>query len=890
MLLIDSPIYFPICYVYYVFLCGKGMRLHDESAASVPGNNKQDVLVTRRLSEELLTKVSGVSSNSLDSDVRSVVVASLKVNLGRGKSGTIVMRDNDDVEQLADSFIKEHALPETSKGVIVSKLKKLKKPEVESVDNHAETSQQVMATQATEPQHNLEQDSMRGGLGMFRSLSTKLGFGKEKSDKKSVAEQVEKDNVNQGHEIAKSGHSTRSITSSKAIGDNYTMTIEKRVGFRDEAGLTGVEVGTITVVSNDGKEEAILKVRNDSKRAFTTTSFIRNNNLSASAYHPILTTVGQLQDEFVISDDFRPMANSSVENSSPQFQRDRHDSPSTPLMSPMKGLTMPDRKEINADPPMQVNMTKKFSPYKDTDRGTPGSVDIGSLGQSMDMTPSTTADSVATRKVTDVALSRGNSNVSNGVSTSGQSDVDNGFIAAVSVKIADDKTDEIRVHEGDNAQHLATAFVRKQGLPVSVTAILASQVMGVLKAHKARKEFIVNESETLPPHRISPSPSSQPRSNSNIREVESDTVSVASNLSYVSNGSTASIGSFSSGNISKHKHYHSNRSTPQEDMYNNARHAWSDGKNAEPQKFQDMPVEDLTKKNNELKRSSRSPTTPRSKSALYPGRDRAQFSRSQSIRSTSSNKSRSRSLSPAMSRSVSRMYSDAEFYQEKKDRFKEELKKQEEAHIHDTKCKWRNDMIRHRITGSPAHHPSRTKSAPRSSIRVGTELYAKDLQWKMVRQKSIDDLAYTIKKKKEEEEEVPTFQPTLITKEFNEMNRIRSLLNNKTQATLMQEVGACEHQQHVIDDTRSGCSFKPEINKRSEKLAQKRRLIRENLDLSDMTEGTSSGSEIPRGHGGTEVDDDESRRMSQRSPGNGKKRAKSPALFDHLYNVRRRLY
>ena len=173
---------------------------------------------------------------------------------------------------------------------------------------------------------------------------------------------------------------------------------------------------------------------------------------------------------------------------------------------------------------------------------------------------------------------------------------------------------------------------------------------------------------------------------------------------------------------------------------------------------------------------------------------------------------------------------------------------------------------------------------------MGTELYAKDLQWKMVRQKSIDDLAYTIKKKKEEEEEVPTFQPTLITKEFNEMNRIRSLLNNKTQATLMQEVGACEHQQHVIDDTRSGCSFKPEINKRSEKLAQKRRLIRENLDLSDMTEGTSSGSEIPRGHGGTEVDDDESRRMSQRSPGNGKKRAKSPALFDHLYNVRRRLY
>jgi len=278
------------------------------------------------------------------------------------------------------------------------------------------------------------------------------------------------------------------------------------------------------------------------------------------------------------------------------------------------------------------------------------------------------------------------------------------------------------------------------------------------------------------------------------------------------------------------------------------------------------------------RRSSRSPMTRRRNSAPYPGRSRAEFSRSKSsnISFQSVSSSRSRSLSPAMRRSVSRMYSDAEFYQEKKERFKEELKRQEEAHLHETKSKWKNDLIRHRITGSPQHHPSRTRSAPRSSIQVGTELYAKDQKWMEVRDRSVETLAATLKKKKEEEEEVPTFKPTLITKEFNEANHIRSLLGNKTQATLMQEADGPLQQTLIIDEfVKENDFFKPKISERSEKLAQKRRLLRDTLDLSHSDDGVSGLSQDEEPH--TQHQD------SSRSPGSGKKRAKSPALFEHLY-------
>ena len=255
--------------------------------------------------------------------------------------------------------------------------------------------------------------------------------------------------------------------------------------------------------------------------------------------------------------------------------------------------------------------------------------------------------------------------------------------------------------------------------------------------------------------------------------------------------------------------------------------------------------------------------------------------------------SRARSLSPALRRSVSRLHSDADFYTAKKKRFKEELIKREEEYLHDTKDKWRNDMIRHRITGSSDHLPARTRSAPRSSVKVGSDLYAKDMKWKECRQKSLDTLAASIKEKKDKEEEVPTFQPKLATEEFNDINQISSVVGSKTRAAFLQGVAEQRQQQQGLGLglwPGSGKElFRPKISRRSEMLAQKRRMVRETLDLSHLSSSSSPQQQQqdqqqhlePR-----EDDDSQGRGGATKSPGSGRKRAKSPSLFAHLYQVR----
>jgi hypothetical protein len=299
----------------------------------------------------------------------------------------------------------------------------------------------------------------------------------------------------------------------------------------------------------------------------------------------------------------------------------------------------------------------------------------------------------------------------------------------------------------------------------------------------------------------------------------------------------------------------------------------------------------------------------RRNSAPYPSPARAQFSRSQSqaakMNSSSSSLascvSRGRSLSPAMSRSINRMHSDAEFYQEKKDRFKQELQRQEEAFLHETRCKWRNDMIRHRITGSPEHHPKRTQSAPRSSAKVGTDLYAKDMKWKEVRQKAIDELAATLQQKKAEEDQELTFKPQLITREFNDLNQISSVVGNDTRAAFLREYSE-QRQQQMDKGTWPGQEgsggvawFQPKISQRSEKLARKRRMLRASLDLeldlSQLALNQSTEGSVQEGGGRGREEQREDRREGEGSRersgsrGSARRRTKSPSVFETLHQV-----
>jgi hypothetical protein len=324
------------------------------------------------------------------------------------------------------------------------------------------------------------------------------------------------------------------------------------------------------------------------------------------------------------------------------------------------------------------------------------------------------------------------------------------------------------------------------------------------------------------------------------------------------------------------------------------------------------------------------PATPRKKkkraspvrrnSAPYPSKARSSFSRTSSVEALSQSQSvtslsRSRSLSPAMRRSVSRLHSDAEFYTKKKERFKEELARQEEEYLHDTRDKWRNDMIRHRITGSPQHHPNRIKSAPRSTVKVGVDLYAKDMKWKECRQKSLDALAATIKEKKAEEEEEPTFQPKLATEEFNVANQISSVVWNEAHTAFMQETAEQRQQQqsypgsmNLFPDT-NNCEelFRPKISHRSELLAQRRRMTREAETAEDLLShhsvspphSPSHSPSLPAGTLPPERPQQQQQKQQQKRPeegrgtssvksagsGSGQKRAKSPSLFVHLYQV-----
>mgnify|MGYP003385718735 CR=1 FL=1 len=332
---------------------------------------------------------------------------------------------------------------------------------------------------------------------------------------------------------------------------------------------------------------------------------------------------------------------------------------------------------------------------------------------------------------------------------------------------------------------------------------------------------------------------------------------------------------------------------------------------------------------------TKKPMTRRN-SAPYPDKARSRFGRSSSRAAdahqqalvlsgeisageiSAGSRSGSRSLSPALRRSVTRLHSDAEFYNEKKERFKEELMKHEEDFLHETRDKWRNDMIRHRITGSPQHHPSRTKSAPRSSVAVGLDLYAKDMKWKEVRQRSLDTLAATIKEKKDKEEEKPTFRPKLATEEFNEANQISSVVGNSRRAAHLKEV-AEQRQQQLDQNMWPGSSssdqlFRPKISHKSEMLAQRRRLVRDTLDLSPpgAAAASSPGARVsseqqlqqqqqldqenaPHPNTNRDVSAPISTSTSAsissplKSPGlslsSSKSRAKSPSLFVHLYQV-----
>ena len=127
-------------------------------------------------------------------------------------------------------------------------------------------------------------------------------------------------------------------------------------------------------------------------------------------------------------------------------------------LSPVKSLHMP---------------RSNFSPYKDKDRGTPGTVEIGSLGRSVETSLVTTPGSLP--------LHAGQSE------TTRSRDFDrNRFLASVNVKISADKTVELQVYDGDDADQLAVAFVKRYNLPQKVTAILVRQVSNILHTHSSK--------------------------------------------------------------------------------------------------------------------------------------------------------------------------------------------------------------------------------------------------------------------------------------------------------------------------------------------------------------------------------------------------------------------
>ena len=242
--------------------------------------------------------------------------------------------------------------------------------------------------------------------------------------------------------------------------------------------------------------------------------------------------------------------------------------------------------------------------------------------------------------------------------------------------------------------------------------------------------------------------------------------------------------------------------------------------------------------------------------------------------------SRSRSLSPAQRRSVSRMYSAAEMYNKKKDKRKKELLKEEEEYLHSTKDKWRNDMIRYRITGTPTHRLTRSKSAPRSGSKVGQDLYEKDMKWLKRRDKSVDGMRKQIQLEKDKSVEALTFKPKLVTEEFNALNHVTSTLNYRPQVKQHDDSVGFNIGEHM---------FKPKINAKSERLARKRREERE------LDEGIHVCLSPNKNDGQTKHISQENDQENSPNPNieaewssdlSKSKRNKSPSLFEQLYQVR----